>query len=240
VATVVDFDRWLATAINGLPGRSPAFDTLVLALAGNHLVKGGIVMSFVWAAWFCRCAPREVVLRRKKIVATLAAAAVALFVSAVVQHLVPMRPRPVHDPTLFLRAPVGLPSDVMTNWSSFPSDHATLFFSLATGLLFVSRPLGLAACTYVTFVIALPRVYVGWHYPSDVVAGAAIGVLLVWFAQSAAVRDRLATPVLAWARRHPQTFHAAFFVLSYQVATLMEDSRSLANVALRLLRGAAA
>jgi undecaprenyl-diphosphatase len=160
-----------------------------------------------------------------------------LLVSCVVQAVSPFRPRPIHDPTLGLHVPLGLPSDVMTNWSSFPSDHATLFFALATGLFFVSRGLGLAAAAYVTLVIALPRVYVGWHYPSDILAGGLLGATFAALAQRAGIRERVAPPVLSWARHHPQAFHAAFFLLSYQVATLMDDARVLANLAVHLLRG---
>jgi len=125
----------------------------------------------------------------------------------------------------------------MANWSSFPSDHATLFFALAAGLFFVSRGLGTVAAAYVTLVIALPRIFVGWHYPSDILAGALIGATFASLAQHASVRERLAPPILSWGRAHPQAFHAAFFLLSYQVATLMDDARVLASLALHLLRG---
>ena len=153
------------------------------------------------------------------------------------QMLLPFRPRPIHDATLALHVPIGLLSDVMTNWSSFPSDHATLFFALAAGLFFVSRGLGIVAAVYVMLVIALPRVYVGWHYPSDIVGGAFIGGTLAMLAQHPSIRERLAPPVLSWARAKPQAFHAVFFLLSYHVATLMEDARVLASLALHLLRG---
>jgi undecaprenyl-diphosphatase len=230
-------DRTLMTAVNGFAGRWPALDRVALVVAGNHLVKGGIVMAFVWWAWFCRGGRRQAIERRKTVVATLAAAAAALAVSFVVQMLLPFRPRPIHEPALALRVPIGLAADVMANWSSFPSDHATLFFALAAGLFFVSRRLGMAAAAYVTFVIALPRLYVGWHYPSDILGGALIGVTFASLAQHASVRERLGTPILSWARVHPQAFHAALFLLSYQVATLMDDARVLASLALHLLRG---
>src|SRR5689334_23213387 len=148
-------DRTIVTTINGLAGRWPALDRVALVLAGNHLVKGGAVMALVWWAWFCRGGRRQAIDRRKTVIATLAAAAVALAFSFVVQMLMPFRPRPIHDAALALRVPIGLPSDVMANWSSFPSDHATLFFALAAWLFFVSRRLGTAAAAYVTLVIAL-------------------------------------------------------------------------------------
>jgi membrane-associated phospholipid phosphatase len=57
---------------------------------------------------------------------------------------------------------------------SFPSDHATMAGAVATGLLFVSRRLGIVAwCAAV--LLAFSRVYVGAHYPHDVAAGLALG-----------------------------------------------------------------
>ena len=234
---VRELDRAGVAWVNGLAGRWPGLDQLVLVVAGNHLVKGGAVMAFVWWAWFCRGGRRLAIERRKTLVATFVAAAAALIVSSAIQLVSPARPRPIHDPSLGLHVPIGLAADVMANWSSFPSDHATLFFALATGLLFVSRRLGIAAWAYVMLVIILPRLYVGWHYPSDVVVGALLGASFAALAQRPAVRERIGSPVLAWARVHPQAFHAAFFLFSYQIATLMDDTRVLARLALDLLRG---
>ena len=60
---------------------------------------------------------------------------------------------------------------------SFPSGHATVAFACATVLaLAVPR---LAALLYaLAALIAFSRVYVGVHYPGDVLAGAVLGVAL--------------------------------------------------------------
>src|SRR5436190_12874985 len=53
---------------------------------------------------------------------------------------------------------------------SFPSDHATMAGAVAGGLWFVHRRLGVAAAA-LALLMAFARVYVGAHYPGDVVAG---------------------------------------------------------------------
>jgi undecaprenyl-diphosphatase len=59
---------------------------------------------------------------------------------------------------------------------SFPSDHATAAFAIAVALLLRHRKSGLLALAMAT-VVSVARVAVGTHYPSDVLAGAAIGAL---------------------------------------------------------------
>ncbi len=66
---------------------------------------------------------------------------------------------------------------------SFPSDHATVAGAVAVGLLFANRRWGLIA-TALAILMAFTRVYVGAHYPGDVVAGLALGGLVAtlgWF-----------------------------------------------------------
>jgi len=63
--------------------------------------------------------------------------------------------------------------------SSFPSGHAALFFALAMVAWYANRTwgwwfFGLAA------IISIARVYVGVHWPLDILAGAAIGVASGW------------------------------------------------------------
>lgn len=57
---------------------------------------------------------------------------------------------------------------------SFPSDHAMAAGAVAMGLLLVNRRLGVVA-TLLALGMAFARVYVGAHYPGDVVAGLAVG-----------------------------------------------------------------
>ena len=59
----------------------------------------------------------------------------------------------------------------------FPSDHATGAGAIAAGLLFLSWRLGLVT-TLIAFLIALSRVYVGVHFPQDVLAGLALGAVV--------------------------------------------------------------
>jgi undecaprenyl-diphosphatase len=57
---------------------------------------------------------------------------------------------------------------------SFPSDHATVAGAVAVGLLSTNRRWGIVAGV-LAVLMAFTRVYVGAHYPGDVLAGLALG-----------------------------------------------------------------
>lgn len=57
---------------------------------------------------------------------------------------------------------------------SMPSDHAIVAGAVATGILIYSWRLGLVATVF-GLALAFDRVYVGAHYPADVMVGLVIG-----------------------------------------------------------------
>lgn len=59
---------------------------------------------------------------------------------------------------------------------SFPSDHALFFFALSTIVFFYNKKAGILFFI-ASFLIGLARIFTGLHWPSDVVAGAVIGVI---------------------------------------------------------------
>ena len=87
------------------------------------------------------------------------------------------RPRPyvAHPGDVHLFIPASMDT-------SFPSDHATAAFAIAVAIFLRSRRAGWIALAMATLV-SVGRVVVGTHYPTDVLAGAAIGTLsaLVFF-----------------------------------------------------------
>jgi membrane-associated phospholipid phosphatase len=61
---------------------------------------------------------------------------------------------------------------------SFPSNHTTIAAALAAGVWLVNRRLGLIAIA-AALLEGFSRVYLGQHYPHDVVAGLALAALIV-------------------------------------------------------------
>lgn len=92
---------------------------------------------------------------------------VAIGLNYVVKAIV-KRPRPVLEGLPPLG---GAPSSL-----SFPSAHATSSFAVATAMTRV-EPWG-ALAFVLALALALGRPYLGMHYPSDVAAGAVLGLIL--------------------------------------------------------------
>ena len=80
---------------------------------------------------------------------------------------------------------------------SAPERHASNFFAMAVVAWAAHRRVGVAAVA-VAAAVAVSRVYVGVHWPSDVLAGAAWGALCGWAALAAA--RRILRPEAATAR----------------------------------------
>ncbi|MDQ3070132.1 MAG: phosphatase PAP2 family protein [Acidobacteriota bacterium] len=83
----------------------------------------------------------------------------------------------------------GLPGsfDGLRTFGSFPSDHAALLAALPIAFFKWDRRLGLAWTAAAALLIVV-RVGVGFHYPSDMLAGALLG--MTFGAVAMAVHDR--------------------------------------------------
>ncbi len=63
--------------------------------------------------------------------------------------------------------------------TAFPSGHASFYFALATIIYGYNKKAGIAF--YIgSFLIVLARIFVGLHWPSDILAGAVLGILMGW------------------------------------------------------------
>lgn len=165
-------DWSLLRALNGLLAHHDAIEDPVVAYvsASQVLFAALLVVPFAAVRGLSRHAARRAA------VAAGVSAALALAIAQVVSALVD-RPRPfVSDP-----AAVHLFSRHAAD-AGFPSDHVTGAFAIAVSIALRSRRWGLVALA-MAVALAVGRVAIGVHYPSDVLAGAALGAaaaLALW------------------------------------------------------------
>lgn len=79
-------------------------------------------------------------------------------------------------PCAQIRGSVSLETCPAAGDWSFPSNHSVIAFAAAIALWFVSWRLGVVATVFAA-LMAASRVWVGVHYPHDVVVGALVGTL---------------------------------------------------------------
>jgi undecaprenyl-diphosphatase len=223
--------------MNGYAQQHPAFDRAVALMANATFVKGGFLFTYLWWLWFRKAGERRD--NRSEVLSIFAGLVVALTVARALQILLPGRTRPIHDPTIGFVLPYGSDPHILEHWNSFPSDHAVIFFAIATAIWMRSRLWGGFAYLWVLLLACLTRVYLGYHYPSDIVAGAVIGTAIM--AAVCAVPTNSGTGwaadrIFRWEQLHPAAFYTLAFVATYQLVTLFETVRSGGHAAGELLK----
>jgi undecaprenyl-diphosphatase len=172
-------DSALLHALNGFLAHHDAIEdpVTVYMKAAELLFAGALVAVLLFAG-------RRHVAGRRAAVAAGLSAGLALLVAQFVARLAD-RPRPfVSDPGgvhLFARHVAD---------AGFPSDHATAAFAVAVAVTLRDRRWGAAALVAAT-VLAVGRVGIGVHYPSDVLAGAALGAVAALALWAPPVRARV-------------------------------------------------
>jgi undecaprenyl-diphosphatase len=209
-----------------------AIDKAVFFMSGCQLLKGGVLVAIIWWGWFKSNARQAQA--REHIIATLFSSFIAMLLARVLASTLPFRPRPLHDNALVFLRPYGMGETEIEHWSSFPSDHAVLFFSLCTGIFFISKKAGAFAYAYTVLFIALPRIYLGLHYPSDIAVGAVIGITIASIGNVYLIRSKTVKSIVNLSTAKPDTFYPVFFLVTYQIADMFEDLRHLVRSAYAL------
>lgn len=174
----MDFDAY--TLLNGLADRNHALEVVLRFVAQ----EGQLLFVALLAALFLARGKWRSRNGRHGVAAAGFSALLALGAAQVIGALWD-RPRPYEahpgDAHLLL-APSPDPS--------FPSDHATAAYAIAIAILLRHRKAGVVALILATFV-AIARVGVGTHYPTDVLGGAALGALAALVLWAPPIREPL-------------------------------------------------
>lgn len=217
---MIAIDVAIVSFLNQFATRSATFDQLVWLLANNYLLKSGLVLVLLYWAWF----KAEETSRddRATIVFGLFASCVAIGLARLLAVVAPFRERPLRNPDLHFLIPTSMKADSLLGWSAFPSDTSTLWFGIAATLFLVSRRWGLVAFAYTFIVVGLARVYLGIHYPSDILAGALIGVGAVSLIHFAPLKAAVTRVPLKLLRDRPRLAQTTFCVLTFLIGTTFE------------------
>lgn len=87
-------------------------------------------------------------------------------------------PRPCLNYWEFIRMPHAETTQCLTSQSGMPSNHALNFFATFSFLsFFIQRIKFILFSITICFSVAISRIYLGEHFPSQVLAGSVIGLM---------------------------------------------------------------
>lgn len=221
---------WLDQLGNG----SWLFAKILSALSGDHFFKGGIILALFWGLWFARDQDEIVDRQRETILATFMGALLSLVIARFLASIVPFHLRPFASPGFCIRIPHDV-SRALKEWNAFPSDHAALFSSLTAGIWLICRPLGYLVITYVVFVILFPRIYLGLHYPIDIIGGVIVGIMSFSLINIPNIKKSITKPFLQYLKNYPSVFYGIFFLFTFLLATLFDSLRHIGTGVIKVL-----
>ncbi len=156
----MNLDILIFQQINGLAGRFVCLDVLGIFCAKYviYILAGVALLLF-----------RK---NLRKVAEAISAAVLARFGIAELIRLFWQRARP------FVENNVNLL--VAHSGSSFPSGHAAISFALSFAVYHYNKKIGIIFFI-ASFLIAISRVFVGVHWPLDILGGAIVGIISGWF-----------------------------------------------------------
>ena len=163
---LLNVDAEIVLWLNQWAGRSATLDAIEKLIVSDYFIPVSMSLCLL-AMWFVGKDTRTRDAHQRAVLRALIAVGFAnLVVLMLNQHYFRDRPFANHELTLLFYQPTD---------SSFPANPAAVAFAMASGMWEGSRKLGAFLYGLAT-LWGLSRVYAGVFYPSDVVAGAVIGV----------------------------------------------------------------
>lgn len=162
----MNIDLTVFNLINGLAGKFAWLDNLTVFVAKYSEYVLVFFLIVILVINFKRY--------WKMVAEALVAAVITRFVIAQIIRALWFRARP------FVENNVNLLVEHSSKEASFPSGHACFYFALSTIIFHYNKRLGILFYVF-SLLIVFSRVYVGIHWPSDILAGAVLGILVGWF-----------------------------------------------------------
>ena len=156
----VDFA--LFQIINDLAGQSNAIDKLLSILASDYLIPAGMGL-ILYFSWFDSGNIEQRGYKQRTVIASIThMAAASLSILIINQLIFRERPFTSNEVNLIFYTPTD---------SSFPSNTAAGTLGIALPFIFSrGKSTGLILLG-MSFTLSLARVYVGVHYPGDIIGG---------------------------------------------------------------------
>lgn len=164
IGDLLALDQMIFFSLNSFAGQTGLSDRIIIFLASSSAYT--LCLLFLLFLSISRLAAYQKI---NLLVAAVSAVIIARFgITELIRFLMPrLRPFTTHE--VYQLIP--------EHGYSFPSGHAAFFFALSTVIFYYNKPLGI--CFFAASVLmGIARVTAGVHYPSDIIGGFIVGVLV--------------------------------------------------------------
>jgi membrane-associated phospholipid phosphatase len=224
-------DARMLLAINAAAAKIPGIATGIAIMDANGAEL--LLATSIVALWFLSHSAGEDMMRRRALLTVLAF--FPTYGLARVMQGLDHRTRPIlsgihlqplTDPTTWHQMAINF-----THWGSFPSDHAALVAIVLVAAWSVSRRAGVALAL-LAVLVGLFRIAVGYHWPSDVLGGTLLGLIVA--AVLFALEGKLAPLLDAMLKKidaNPALSYALAFIVLSDIGHGFATARTLAHTA---------
>ncbi|HXY06445.1 MAG TPA: phosphatase PAP2 family protein [Terriglobales bacterium] len=228
-------DQGILCWVNSFVAGHPTQHKIIAGMGSNEFFRGLPIFFLISVLWFSARIDEE---RRSRMLAGLMATCVLTLFSVYLQSHLFWHLRPLLNSGLHLT----VNPEEASSWigyhgnNSFPSDTMTLYWGLAAVVFLERRRWGVLAFLWTILIIAIPRVYTGVHYPSDIVASAMLGSL-TWFvgaylSPAKTVAKKIVHVLSPW----PGMLDTSFAVIMADMFNLFEGTRHILNGMVSVLK----
>ncbi|WP_426525080.1 phosphatase PAP2 family protein [Bradyrhizobium sp. McL0615] len=202
-----ELDTKLLLAINSFFLSTNQKSYFMLFMGNNPVPRGFPIFFALVGLWFSA----ECNKRRGRMLIGLLATCFATVTSVWLQRHFTPHIRPFLDPTLPLKA-ADFPTTGWDRLGSFPSDTATLFFSLVAVIFIESRLVGLLCFAWAFMTAGIARIALGIHFPSDILGALVLGPAAVCLFDSVPYLQTLVVRVLNSFQDRMYLVHSLLFL----------------------------
>ncbi len=163
-------DSELFLYINGLAGKVPIVDGFFRGISNDYFAIISCCLILIWLWFGARDPQRRQIYQRTVLIAAISIGMASLLMLIVNQLYI--RPRPFDElPPGSVNLLFYKPTD-----SSFPANLPAILFAIAVPVIIKIRSFGLVLLVIATLG-SFGRIFIGVHYPLDVLGGAVIGAM---------------------------------------------------------------
>ncbi len=219
-----EWNRALLQVLFDLLPHSFLRDSFAEFLVLNPLASTWLYAAAFYLFWCAR--DERTVWRRSRLLEVILACGLSVLLTLAIRPWIGW-PAPTHVPTFQNLYPGYLWENGTMN--SFPSHSTLVYFLVAMGLWPLKRGLSLLLAVWTLLGISLPRIYVGGHYPVDVLASVVLAVTALWMVRRWCARPKISS-CLARAASAGRSAELLLFLWLFELGEGFQASAKIISV----------